>query len=237
MNSISKVADDNCSGCFACYNICPSNAIEMIFSAEGFYVPKIDENKCTDCGLCSKVCPVLNTQFEDRFLRPKTYVAWSLDEKTRLNSSSGGIYPEIAKLILEQNGVVFAVGWNNEWLPEHREVTSLEEIAQTIGSKYVQSKVGLSYRKVAENSKTNKKILFVGTPCQVAGLRNFLRMKKIENKVLLVDLVCFGIPSPLIFKKYIKETFRNSKISSISFRCKKTGWAKFSIFIQTEDRV
>ncbi|MEN3043307.1 MAG: polysaccharide pyruvyl transferase family protein, partial [Fervidobacterium sp.] len=216
----------NCTGCFACYSICPNNAIEMKFSGEGFYVPNIKDDLCMHCGFCLDVCPIMNAPSEkDRYLTPKTYVAWSLDEKTRLNSSSGGLYPELAKLTLEDNGVVFAVGWNEEWLPEHRQVSNLDEIAQTVGSKYVQSKVGNVYRKIIELTRDNKKVLFVGTPCQVAGLRNIVKQMMVHN-ILLIDLVCLGVSSPAVFKKYIDETFERDKITSISFRSKVKGWSR-----------
>ncbi|KUJ94828.1 MAG: F420 hydrogenase beta subunit [Desulfonauticus sp. 38_4375] len=226
-----------CSGCFACYNVCPAGAIEIVLSREGFYVPKIDKSLCTNCGLCLKVCPVVNApSSEDRFSEPKVYISWSLDEKTRLNSSSGGLYPELAKLILENGGIVFAVGWNKEWLPQHKEVSDYSQLSETLGSKYVQSYVGDTYRRIAELTEYGKKVLFVGTPCQVAGLRNFIKQRRvIEDSVFLVDLVCFGTPSPSVFKKYLTENFNNKKITAISFRDKVTGWStsSFSIYDKT----
>lgn len=229
---------NNCSGCFTCHNICPTKAIDMVFSEEGFYVPKINENLCTNCGKCLAVCPVENMpSSEDRFSNPKTYVAWSLDESIRLRSSSGGIYPELARKILEQNGVIFAVGWNSEWLPEHKKITTWEQISETQGSKYVQSKVGSAHAEVVHHLKQDKKVLFVGTPCQVAGLRNMIKASgigKLESNVILVDLVCFGVPSPKILKKYLNESFRGKIIQSIVFRSKIKGWSRPYIIIKYE---
>jgi len=207
----------------------------MVLSKEGFYVPKIDKSLCTNCGLCLKVCPVVNApSSEDRFSEPKVYISWSLDEKTRLNSSSGGLYPELAKLILENGGIVFAVGWNKEWLPQHKEVSDYSQLSETLGSKYVQSYVGDTYRRIAELTEYGKKVLFVGTPCQVAGLRNFIKQRRvIEDSVFLVDLVCFGTPSPSVFKKYLTENFNNKKITAISFRDKVTGWSTSSFSYMT----
>lgn len=222
-----------CSGCFACYNVCPAGAIEIVLSREGFYVPKIDKSLCTNCGLCLEACPVVNVPGSaDRFAVPETHVSWSLGEKTRLNSSSGGLYPELAKLTLENGGVVLAVGWNEEWLPQHKELNSFDQIPETVGSKYVQSYVGAVYDRIAELVRNRKQILFVGTPCQVAGLRNFIRQRQItENNILLVDLVCHGVPSPLVFKKYLDEEFISDEITSISFRDKATGWSNFSFSV------
>lgn len=237
-NSIKNVSIvNNCSGCFACSNICPTNAIEMVLSKEGFYVPKIVETLCTNCGLCLKVCPIMNVPSgEDKFSAPKVYASWSLDEKTRLSSSSGGLYPELAKLILENDGVVFAVGWNKEWLPQHKEVSSFDQIPETQGSKYVQSHVGSTYRRVAEFAKSGTKVLFVGTPCQVAGLRNLLERTGItQDNTILVDLVCHGTPSPFVFKKYLVENFDSDKITAIFFRNKITGWSTFSFSIIEKD--
>lgn len=223
----------NCAGCFACYNVCPVNAINMNFSNEGFYTPYVNEALCTDCGRCLDVCPVEKTpSLEDRFLEPKTYVAWSLDDSIRLNSSSGGIYPEIARKVLEEKGVVFAVGWNNEWLPEHKEIVNWEQISETQGSKYVQSNVNLTYSRIVNYLKQGKKVLFVGTPCQVAGLRNTIKIFKIEefkSNAILVDLVCFGVPSPKVFRKYLYENFDLSNIISINFRNKQIGWSKYQL--------
>lgn len=226
--NVSLVTD--CAGCFACYNVCPASAITMNLSAEGFYVPKINENLCTNCGKCLAVCPVENMpSSEDRFSDPKTYVAWSLDDSIRMSSSSGGIYPELAGRVLQQKGTVFAVGWSNEWLPEHKEIVDWEQIPETQGSKYVQSKVGLTYAKTLDQIKQGRKVLFVGTPCQVAGLRNVIRncvSDELKSKVVLVDLVCFGVSSPKVFKKYLTEVFRSKSIQSIRFRSKIQGWDK-----------
>ncbi|MEO0275109.1 MAG: Coenzyme F420 hydrogenase/dehydrogenase, beta subunit C-terminal domain, partial [candidate division WOR-3 bacterium] len=225
-----------CAGCFSCYNICPADAIEMIFSYEGFYVPSVNNNLCTNCGLCVKVCPVINEPSQQgRFSKPKVYAAWSLDESIRMNSSSGGIYPELAKIILENGGVVFAVAWNKkEWLPEHIQVNNVEGISQTVGSKYVQSKAGDVYEKIIEIAKNGKSVLFIGTPCQVAGLKNIVEQTgTIEDKVFTVDLVCLGVPSPVVFKKYVDENFKHKIISSISFRSKIFGWSKPCIVVNT----
>jgi len=221
----------NCAGCFACYSVCPQKAIEMVFDKEGFYMPKLQENLCTDCGLCVSVCPAINLPKNDNYRRPKTYVAWSTNESTRLASSSGGIYPELAKMIIKKGGVVFAVGWGKDWLPLYKKIESIEEIPSTVGSKYIQSNVGTIYHEIIGFAKEGRKVLFVGTPCQVAGLKNvinkFLKKEEKQN-VFFVDLVCHGVSSSLVFKKYLNETFDIENISEINFRSKDTGWSKYS---------
>jgi len=239
--NISFIVEKNeCTGCSACYNICPTKAIDMVFSEEGFYVPKIDENLCTNCGKCLTVCPVENMpSLEDRFSNPKTYVAWSLDESIRMSSSSGGIYPELARKVLEQKGTVFAVGWSNEWLPEHKEIVDWEQIPETQGSKYVQSKVGLTYAKTLDQIKQGRKVLFVGTPCQVAGLRSVIRncvSDELNSKLVLVDLVCHGACSAQVFRKYLYENFGLLNVTSINFRDKHVGWSKFQFRITHKNK-
>jgi coenzyme F420-reducing hydrogenase beta subunit len=197
----------------------------MEFSNEGFYIPFVNNSLCTNCGLCIKVCPVKNIE-EEPFVEPETYVSWSLCEATRINSSSGGIYPELARYIIKNGGVVYAVGWNKkDWLPEHQEITSVEEIEKTIGSKYVQSKVGSSIKNAIKKLESNRPVLFVGTPCQVAGFKRIINIYKINsNKLYLIDLICHGTPAPLIFNKYLNESFRNKSINNIYFRKKIKGW-------------
>ncbi|KHC90362.1 coenzyme F420 hydrogenase/dehydrogenase subunit beta domain-containing protein [Thermotoga sp. Mc24] len=139
-------------------------------------------------------------------------------------------------MVLEKKGVVFAVGWSKEWFAEHKEVTDTQKIPETLGSKYVQSKVGDSYEKVIGYISGGKQVLFVGTPCQIAGLRNVIKQERItENDVILVDLVCHGVPSLFAFKKYLKEHFETDKIESIQFRNKSKGWTRFQIVIETID--
>lgn len=219
----------NCTGCSACYNACPSDAINMELSTEGFYAPIVNNTICTNCGICTKVCPVLNIPHEsikeDHFLEPETYVSWSLDNEIRINSSSGGIYPELAKHIINNNGIVYAVGWNANWLPEHKEITTISDIEKTIGSKYVQSYVGHSFNHAIQMLKNGKLILFIGTPCQIAGLKQLIKYLKLDSsKLILVDLICHGVPSPLVFKKYLNTKFSNKIVSNIYFRKKVKGW-------------
>lgn len=236
-NSIIQIIDeDRCTGCALCYNVCTSEAIEIELSNYGFYLPVIDQNKCLNCGKCLLSCPI-NLKKKDKHelnmnLDIKVYGAWSNDENIRMKSSSGGIFSELAISIIQEGGVVFGAGWNQDYgLLEHMAVSSVETLENLRGSKYIQSYVGKSYEKIKNFIVQGKRILFVGTPCQVAGLKS---MVKNEN-LYTVDLICHGIPSMLVFRKYLASKIGTRKIKEFSFRDKEFGWNKYGIKIKTDD--
>lgn len=216
---------NKCSGCSACANACPKNAIEMIKNEDGFIHPKINKHKCVNCGLCKKTCPVLNNS-ENKSLN-QCYVAYSNDEDAKKTSSSGGIFDLIAKNILKEHGIVVGAAFNDKMELKHTAIEKIEDLEKLKGSKYLQSELDniFSYIKEKINSR---KVLFVGTPCQVAGLHAFL--KKDYDNLVCVDLFCHGVPSPKLFTKYIKELEKdnNSKVINYNFRDKKTGWDSYS---------
>jgi len=231
--SIEVIGLENCTGCFACYNSCPYNAIEMVENDEGFYHPYINEN-CTHCGVCQKFCPVINPiRFGDKF-SPKFYAGWSKNDETRTNSSSGGIFPELARYILENGGVVFGVAWDENLLPVHVKVTDVDELPQLIGSKYVQSNVGMAHKEALSELRKGKTVLFSGTPCQIAGLNTFLKYSKSKDKMITVGVVCHGVPSTLIFRKYLKWVKKkyNKKVVGIEFRNKQKGWENYQVVLK-----
>jgi len=232
---IKVIGPEKCAGCFSCYNTCPFNAIEMKENPEGFYYPKINEN-CTECGVCQKFCPVINPiRSEDAYSSPKFYAGWSRDENIRLQSSSGGIFTEIARYILEKKGAVYGVALKN-LKAQHIKVENEEELELFRGSKYLQSDVGLIYKDVITEAK-NRLVLFSGTPCQVAALNTFLKESQYKDAVITVGVVCYGVPSHAFFKKYIEWTERrcNKKVVDIKFRDKRRGWENPSITIKFED--
>lgn len=238
--AIKVIGPEKCTGCFSCYNACPFNAIEMKENPEGFYYPKINEN-CIECGVCQKFCPVINPiRPEDAYSSPKFYAGWSRDENIRLRSSSGGIFTEIARYILEKKGIVYGVALKNfkaqHIKAQHIKVEKEEELELLRGSKYLQSDVGLIYKDVIAEAK-NRLILFSGTPCQVAALNTFLRESRYKDAVITVGVVCYGVPSHAFFKKYIEWTERryNKKVVDIKFRDKRRGWENPSITIKFED--
>lgn len=212
-----------CSGCTACFASCPKQAISMRTDNEGFLQPYINSSLCIECGVCEKVCPVLHP-FEER--NPIEVYAAKTEDEVRLHSSSGGIFPLLAEYIIDQGGVVWGVAWDlSEEIPvaKHKCISTKEELSQLKGSKYVQSELGYSYNEIKKQLKRNIKVLFSGTPCQIAGLKHFLR-QEYEN-LFCVEVICHATPSPKVFKSYIKEISKkyiinSTDITDINFRAK-----------------
>ena len=231
----------DCCGCNACVQVCPKQCISMKEDREGFLYPEVNKDICVDCHLCEKLCPILNQGKERKPL--KVYAAKNKDEEIRRQSSSGGIFTLLAEQVINEGGVVFGARFNENWEVVHSYVETKEGLAAFRGSKYVQSRIGDNYKKAESFLKSGRKVLFSGTPCQIAGLNLYLR-KEYEN-LLTVDFICHGVPSPGVWREYLKEEIarqcdgKNSvlshpiekekvKIKCISFRDKKLGWKKFS---------
>lgn len=225
----------NCSGCEACVNVCPVGCITMVEDEDGVRYPKIDQKKCIKCGQCSKVCPILNPlkKNEEKSI---AYGAFNKDKKIIRKSSSGGIFFEIARtIIIEKKGVVFGVKYDKDNNAIFTYAENLNELLPILGSKYVQAKVNNIYKKVREFLNNGRVVLFSGTPCQVAGLKSFLR-KEYDN-LYTCDFICTGVPSDRIlniFKKHYEELYK-SKVVNIQFRNKKYGWRYFSFLITFEN--
>ena len=218
-----------CTGCTACMNICPKKAISMQEDSEGFKYPVIDQDKCINCGLCKKTCPVLNTK--NNFAINSCYAAYSKKEEKKMNSSSGGIFSLIANYILDNKGIVIGSAFDNKMQLKHISVVNKNGLNKLSGSKYLQSDLNNVFSYIKENIK-NKKILFVGTPCQIAGLKAFL--KNDYDNLMCVDLICHGVPSPKLFRKYIDElnTKHSDYVTDYIFRDKSPGWDTYKSFTQ-----
>jgi len=217
----------DCTGCHACTNICPKKCIFMKDDNEGFLYPIVDYNICIKCKRCVNVCPINNNI--KSYNTPIAYACYNKDENIRLNSSSGGIFSLLAEKMIDRGGVVFGAVFNDNFEVEHKYIETKENIELLRGSKYVQSKIGTSYRQVKDFLESGREVLFSGTPCQIAGLKNYL--VKAYSNLLTVDLICHGVPSPYVWQKYIKfrENKAGSEISKITFRNKKMGWKQFSV--------
>ena len=227
--NISKINFSDCYGCSACYNICPSNAIEMKENEEGFKQPFINKEKCTNCGLCLNVCPVIKIQKNEKF-KQKFYIGFNKDLETRARSSSGGVFSLFANYILENNGYVSGAIFDENAQLKHILTNKKEDLKYLRGSKYVQSDIASVYKEIKEKLKKDSPILFCGTPCQVNGLRNFVQ-KEYDN-LYTIDIVCHGVPSQKTFNEYLTEKFgKNQKYSSISFRDKRNGYYSPSLVI------
>lgn len=217
-----------CSGCSACANICPVNAISMKPDSEGFEYPEIDFNICVSCGKCRNICPVAN-KYKDTEQIPKVYAAVNNNEEARLNSSSGGLFTALAEKVIEDGGVVFGAGFGEHLKVVHKMCGDKNGLSELRGSKYVQSEIGNTYREAKEQLEAGKKVLFVGTPCQIGGLLAYLG-KEYEN-LITVDFICHGVPSPKVWEKYVefREAKAASKTQRTFFRHKKYGWKMYSV--------
>lgn len=225
----------DCCGCSACAQGCPKQCIQMVQDKEGFLYPQINKNQCIDCGLCEKICPFLNQSTPNQAI--KAFAAYNTDSQIRKNSSSGGIFSLFADWIIQQQGVVFGASFNAEWDIVHVYITRLNELQKLQGSKYIQSNIGQSFKEVKSFLDKGKKVLFSGTPCQVSGLKHFLR-KEYPN-LFTIDFICHGVPSPLIWQLYLNETIskhhkQKSDIKSINFRNKDKGWKDFQFTINAQ---
>lgn len=227
-----KIEDKSkCSGCHSCYNVCPKHCITMIEDQEGFWYPEVDKNQCIDCGLCEKRCPILNDMKVDN--QPVAYACYNKDEYIRKESSSGGVFTLLATLVIEHGGIVYGASFNDENMVEHIEINNVNDLSKLRGSKYVQSRIRDTYSRVREYLNQGRLVYFSGTPCQIDGLLAYLN-KKYEN-LILQDIVCHGVPSPKVWKKYL-EQFNIEKDARILFRDKSTGWDSYSFTIDQKDK-
>lgn len=223
----------NCSSCAACANVCARSAISMQLNAEGFYRPVIDAEKCVQCGACERACPwnnpVENPNVAD--VSPKTVAAYAKERSIRLQSSSGGIFSVLAERVLDDGGVVVGVAQTAPARFGHIVVDSKADLDKLRGSKYVQADVGLIYRQVREYLKSGRRILFSGTPCQVAGLYAALGKSACSAGLTTVDIVCHGTPSVKMFQKYVAELEgkTRNKVERTVFRDKSSGWKGYSL--------
>ena len=228
------LGDNGCCGCSACENACPMNCITLEYDKEGFKYPVVDYDKCIHCNKCFKVCPVENIDFDSYPSKEKAYAAYSLNKETRQNSSSGGIFKEIASHIINQGGVVFAVGFDENHRVVNKYSETIDDLNNLLGSKYVQSDMNNTYTRVKEFLNAGRLVYFSGTPCQVEGLKKYLNSKDYPNLVTQ-NIICHGVPSPKLWQDYISY-LNIDNISKISFRDKTYGWHYFSMRIQSDKK-
>ncbi len=231
-----KLAEaEKCCGCGACYSICPVSCINMEYNDEGFLYPIINTQKCIECKSCVNVCPALITEHQsvkNNSAYPVAYAAYNKDKHTRLNSSSGGIFILIAEHILEKGGVVFGAALNDDMQVIHTCADNMKDIRRLCTSKYVQSDISNSYIEAKKYLNEDRWVLYTGTPCQISGLKSYL--KKDYDKLICQDIVCHGVPSPGIWKKYMnyirKKTGAN--ITHVNFRFKNKSWQNYHFYIK-----
>lgn len=217
----------DCCGCTACASICTQGAITMQPDALGFNYPKVDMSKCINCGLCNKVCQF--NEFYDTSLNIEPPIAFGARQKNVeevMKSRSGGVFAALTDCILDEGGVVYGAGFDNNYRVAHKRATTKSERDEFRGSKYVQSDMSNIYRQVKDDLRKEKTVLFSGTPCQTAGLNSYVG-RKWREKLILVDIVCDGVPSPKFFEDFVKssEKQHSSQLINFDFRDKKTyGW-------------
>lgn len=213
---------EHCFGCTACYSVCPKQCIIMTSDKEGFTYPEIDFSECINCGKCSSVCPYNNRNGNEI---QEVYAAINQNSEVRSNSSSGGTFYNLCKLVLEeQKGVVYGCAWSDDMVARHYRAETMDEARKFQGSKYVQSNLGDTFNSVKKDLKQEKFVMYSGTPCQIAGLKNYLG-KEYDN-LLLIDVLCHGVPSPKVLKEYLtlREKKQNSKVVDMNLRDKKKSW-------------
>lgn len=194
----------NCCGCSACVQRCPKQCISLTEDEEGFLYPYVNEESCVECGLCEKICPILNPQEETFPLQ--VIAAKNTNTEERLGSSSGGLFLPLAKSIINEGGIVFGADYDSNWEVHHVGVENVSGLYALMMSKYLQSRIENTYKEAEKFLKCGRKVMFVGTPCQIAGLHGFLRHKVYPN-LLTIDVVCHGAPSPGVWRQYLAETY------------------------------
>ncbi|MDE5642410.1 MAG: Coenzyme F420 hydrogenase/dehydrogenase, beta subunit C-terminal domain, partial [Muribaculaceae bacterium] len=222
----------DCTGCSACVQRCPVNCISFDTDSQGFLYPEVDKDRCIGCNLCEKVCPVINQGKERDDIT--VYAAKNRNQPIQMASSSGGVFFEIAKKIIHDGGIVFGARFDENWNVVHSYTDNIEGLKAFMSSKYSQSIIGDNYRKTEEFLKQGRTVLFSGTPCQIAGLKRFL-MRDWGRRLVTVDVFCHGVPSPLVWSRYLaylRENHGWDRISSVRFRDKSNGWNSYSVTIK-----
>jgi coenzyme F420-reducing hydrogenase beta subunit len=215
-----------CCGCSACYSVCPKDAIRMEADGMGFLYPQVEMDKCVDCGFCEKVCA-----FDDSYDKslnlpePQAFAARHKDYDEVLKSTSGAVFVAASDYILSRGGVVYGAGFEGYYKVVHKRATNQSERDELRKSKYVQSDVNGVFRLVRKDVEAGLEVLFTGTPCQTAGLASYLG-ERLRSKVILMDIVCHGVPSPKVWEEYLKwqEEKNGCKAADVEFRDKRFGW-------------
>lgn len=216
---------EDCCGCKACEQVCAKKAISFTTNDEGFEYPLVNREACVDCGLCEQVCPIVKSE-DVKYASGVAYAAQNTNKHDIMQSSSGGAFVALAKAVLEQGGVVYGAAYDNGPYVKHTRVDNVESIEILMGSKYVQSDINTTYQQAKRDLQDGKWVYFTGTPCQIAGLRLYLR--KDYDNLLTSDLVCHGTPSPAIFANIVKHMGESigKTFVGYSFRDKRIhGWS------------
>ena len=233
MISISE--KQNCSGCHACASICPKDCISITADSEGFWYPCVDKSKCIDCGLCEKACSIINPLSSKS--NPDAYACYNKDDEIRMQSSSGGVFTLFAEYVIQQGGVLFGAVFDDDFNVIHSFIGKEQDLYKFRCSKYVQSKIGGTYSQAKDFLEHGKKVLFTGTPCQIAGLKAYLSKDYVN--LICQDIICHGVPSPKVWGKYLSECEKRQQSSAkhIDFRNKQDGWQNYKLSISFKNGI
>lgn len=214
----------DCCGCWACKNVCPVQCISMPEDAEGFRYPTVDKDKCINCHLCEKVCPIIHAEADKPNEKQRAYLLQHKDKEVLLQSASGGAFAAAVRVILSQGGVAVGAAYNDDMTVSHHIIDRLKDLSQLQSSKYVQSNTAETFKSVKKLLRDGRTVLYSGTPCQIAGLKGFLR--KDYDNLYTMDVICHGVASPKLFAKYMEWLGgkMGGKIIYYDFRDKSTGW-------------
>lgn len=222
-----------CCGCTACYSACPKKCITMQEDTEGFLYPIVNKTECINCGLCEKVCPIISGFDVQKQL--SAYAVQHNEESVLYGSAAGGAFSALAAVVLEQGGVAFGAAYDNKMKVYHTVAEKIEELFVFRSSKYVQSDQDDCFLKVKDYLDNGRYVVYSGTPCQISGLKNYL--KKDYEKLLTVDLVCKGVASPKVLKQYVTlmEKKYNSRIVGMNFKRKTYGYHSSTMSVDFEN--
>jgi len=247
---ISNINKTDCSACGACISRCPKHCISFLQDKEGFFYPSVNTTECINCGICDKVCQIINP-YESR--TPNlVFASINNNEEVRLKSSSGGFFSLLSEYIIEkENGVVFGARYDTDWQVVLDYTETVDGLVLFRGSKYVQARTANAFIDCESFLKKGRKVLFSGSPCQISGLKHFLR--KDYANLVTVDFACHGVPSPKVWGKYIETVKANTRksiddknsvpqsqenlpvITEINFRDKRVGWKKYSFTLTYDE--
>ena len=227
----------DCCGCEACVQICPKKCIDVSRDNQGFLYPQVDKESCVNCSLCEKVCPVINKATPSQNTPSTLYAVKSSDDTIREQSSSGGFFSLLADYVLTKGGIVYGAAFDAAFNVCHSRVDNIADLYKLRGSKYVQSRIGQTFSECKIDLNAGKLVLFTGTPCQISALSYFLH-KEYDN-LIKVEVVCHGVPSPMIYQQYLKETVikdvQDRTITKVNFRTKLGSWKKYFFTVEYED--
>jgi len=232
---IDSVIKNRCTGCEACASACPKNSIEMIPNREGFKNPVVDGDKCIHCKKCVNVCPVINFEKNHRGIvdKKEAFAYKANNEQYRKICSSGGVFLSLANAFVDMGGIVYGAAFDDDYKLRHISARSSEELVWLAGSKYLQSDINEVYKEIKKRLIAGYKIIFFGMTCQVEGLLAYLGRE--YNTLYCVDLICMGIPSPIVWDKYLQAYHDRTNIRRINFKDKSRGWHRFSFYLENKD--